>query len=151
MRLASALPFHRLTLYGKCAFWWPTATTIIEVVATGAHVTVALTRKVLKAFGKLDVRAQARLRRWMATLANSGPDNIPGESMKSEGRHGGFLIFAFKDDTTRLYGGYLSGLFLFLVTEFDIKKRRKADLECLQRAAKYLADYAQRGAKGDKR
>lgn len=87
----------------------------------------------------------------MKVYADDGPKNLPGEVLKVEGRHNGTLIFAFREGTIRLYGGQVPDEQLFLVTELDDKKRRKADMACLQRAATILANFSQGRSKGAKR
>ena len=101
----------------------------IEYVANGRFVSVALTRKVCRAFRKLDPRVRFPLERWMKHYANEGPADLPPEYLKKEQRISSrgvsVLIFAFRERTTRLYGGMVPERQLFLVTEI----RREEDPE----------------------
>lgn len=131
------------------------AETDVEYVARGRCFAMALTRKVARAFQKVDVRVRAALERWMKHYANEGPDNLPREILKVEGRfrYAGeeVLILAFRERTTRLYGGQVPAEQMFLVTEIDEKKSRKADQDCLKRAARYLVEYAHARSQGGNR
>lgn len=73
--------------------------------------------------------------------------SLPDTHFKFETRESGIAIFAFKTFKVRIYGATCQqgGREVFVCTELAIKKKNKADPECLRRAARNIVALEERG------
>lgn len=132
---------------GRCAELH--ASEELRCVYKGRRATIFMDRSTKEEAEKAPVRDGARVKNIIRAFADDGPDQLPSDQLRKEGRyHVGDQqgrkeqVYAFKSYQLRIYGAFVPGQpGCFVCSEVDFKKQNRAEQDKLKRAASKLAKF----------